>query len=505
MAVPLVRIRSLNDQPVRPKRNYVLYWMTAFRRARSNFSLERAIEHARRLDRPLLVFEALRLRYPFACDRFHAFILQGMAENARRFSKTPAHYFPFVELKADEGKGLLEALAKHACVVVSDDWPGFFIPSMQAAAASRLDVHCEVVDSNGLYPMWHTPRVFSTAHSFRIHLQKVLAPHLQQMPLENPFENVSLQKLAKLPKRVTARWNPASSELLEGKASTLERLAIDHSVLPVPVKGGSKAGEARLQLFVSQKLSHYADERNEPEIDGTSALSPYLHFGHISSHQLFESIAKHERWKVNSLGKSIGGAKAGWWKLSPSAEMFVDQFVTWRELAFNMASHLPDDFQLLDSLPRWARDTISAHAADRRPFLYSVTQLEEARTHDPLWNAAMGQLKSDGWFHNALRMLWGKKIYEWSQSAQHALEAMEYLMGKYALDGRDPVSTSGYFWVLGRYDRAWGPKRPVFGKLRFMSSTNAAKKMAVKKYIAKYQARHGDLVAPLSKEELPNE
>jgi deoxyribodipyrimidine photo-lyase len=151
-----------------------------------------------------------------------------------------------------------------------------------------------------------------------------------------------------------------------------------------------------------------------------------------------------------------------------------------------MASHRPADFTSLDSLPAWAKQTIAAHAADARPRRYTFAQLEAGQTHDPLWNAAQGQLVREGWFHNYLRMLWGKKIYEWSADAGEALNTMERLMGRYSLDGRDPVSWSGYFWVLGRYDRAWGPERPIFGKLRYMSSENTARKLHVKQFIARY-------------------
>src|SRR5689334_7283748 len=81
--VPAVRIRFANDAPVRPERGHVLYWMVAARRARSNFALQRAVELARELNRPLLVFEPLRAGYAWASDRMHAFVLQGMADNAK--------------------------------------------------------------------------------------------------------------------------------------------------------------------------------------------------------------------------------------------------------------------------------------------------------------------------------------------------------------------------------------------------------------------------------------
>ena len=121
--VPPDRIRPANDAPVRPERAYVLYWMVASRRTRANFALERAVELALELARPLIVFEPLRVGYPMASDRLHAFMLQGMADNARAFARTPARYFPYVEATPGEGRGLLEALAANADAVVTDDAP----------------------------------------------------------------------------------------------------------------------------------------------------------------------------------------------------------------------------------------------------------------------------------------------------------------------------------------------------------------------------------------------
>lgn len=480
--VPKGRVRVLNDASPQ-NRDYILYWMTSFRRAKSNFALDRAIELAKQMKRPLLVFEALRVGYEFANDRLHTFVLEGMHDNERAFQDSAVKYLPYVERKVGEGKGLMEALVKRACIVVGDDWPCFFVPKMQQALAARIDCRFEVVDSNGLYPMHDTPRVFTTAHSFRVHLQKVLPAHLMQFPTEHPLSRLELPTFdAPLPKQ----WK-------FGLDVAVADLPVDHSVPAVPIPGGSAAAEKRLAHFISKILPTYADSRNEPELDGTSALSPYLHFGHLSTHQVFTEVVRTEKWSVEKLGPSIGGAKEGWWQLSPHAEGYLDQLVTWRELSFNMTSHRPDDYRSLDELPDYARETIAKHAKDVRKVTYTLKQLEEGRTHDRLWNAAMGQLRETGWFHNYLRMLWGKKIYEWSKSAADALHAMEYLMGKYSIDGRDPISYSGYFWILGRYDRAWGPEREVFGTLRYMSSDNTAKKLDVKKYMDRFAPENGSL------------
>jgi deoxyribodipyrimidine photo-lyase len=117
--------------------------------------------------------------------------------------------------------------------------------------------------------------------------------------------------------------------------------------------------------------------------------------------------------------------------------------------------------------------------------------LERAETYDPLWNAAQNQLVREGRMHNYMRMLWGKKVLEWSASPPEAIESLIHLNNKYAVDGRNPNSYSGIMWCLGRYDRAWGPERPIFGKIRYMSSDNTARKFKVQGYLVKYATGAG--------------
>ena len=163
----------------------------------------------------------------------------------------------------------------------------------------------------------------------------------------------------------------------------------------------------------------------------------------------------------------------------------MDQLVTWRELGYNMCRWRADHDRY-DSLPDWAVRTLRDHFDDTRDHLYSLQEFEAAETHDELWNAAQRQLRVDGSIHNYLRMLWGKKILHWSKSPLEALRIMIELNNKYALDGRDPNSYSGIFWILGRYDRPWGPERPIFGKVRYMSSRNTRRKLKVAGYLDRY-------------------
>ncbi len=487
-----VRVRAVNDRPIRFDRSYVVYWMIAARRPAWNFALDRALDHARSLRKPLVVFEALEVDYPWASDRLHCFVIHGMHDNATAFAGTPVTYFPYVEPRPGDGRGLLEAFATAACVVVTDDFPCFFLPHIVSAAATRLDVRLEVVDGNGLIPLSAPDRAFTTAASFRRFVQRTLPQHLKAIPRARPLDQVSLESLRVLPRVVTDRWAAASPESLADAASTARALPIDHSVPPVALRGGARAARLALERFVADRLPSYGDLHNEPEADITSRLSPYLHFGHLSAHHVFDCVMRHERWSLRRIaGVPAHGAREGWWGTSGPAERFLDQLIVWRELGYNMCAARPDDYDRYESLPDWAAVTLRAHRRDTRPHVYDREALERGATHDALWNAAQGQLLREGWFHNYLRMLWGKKILEWSKTPQDALERMIAIMNRWSLDGRDPNSYSGYFWTLGRYDRPW-PERPIFGTVRSMSSANTARKIAVRKYIATFAPRLDD-------------
>jgi len=484
--VPSIRIRGRNGAEERREGRYVVYWMTAARRLGWNFGLQRAVEVANRRGLPLVILEAVRAGYEWASDRHHAFLLDGMREHeAALRERAGVRYFPYVEEAAGEGSGLLEALAADAALVVTDDWPCFFLPRMQEAVASRLSVRLEAVDGNGLYPMRDTRRVFPVAHAFRRHLQKSLAPHLERLPLESPLDALTVATRPELPSGVADRWRDAS-DALRGGGPDLSSLPIDHAVAPVDRRGGTAAARRRLAAFLAEDLARYGERRNEPEADAASNLSPWLHFGHVSAHEIFAAIARREEWSPASLSDEVDGKRRGWWGLSEPAEAFLDELVTWREVGFNRCAH-SDDYDRYESLPDWARETLERHASDEREHVYDLAAFDAAATHDDLWNAAQVQLRREGRIHNYLRMLWGKKILHWTEGPREALAIMVELNNRYALDGRDPNSWSGIFWCLGRYDRAWGPERPVFGKVRYMSSDNTRRKYAVDRYIARYR------------------
>jgi deoxyribodipyrimidine photo-lyase len=478
------RIRRLNDAPVRRSGSYVLYWMTAARRRGWNFGLQRAVDYAARLERPLLVFEAVRLRYPHASKRLHRFLLEGMLDNARAFGDGLCSYLPFVEEVAGEGATLLDRLADDACVVVTDDSPIDFLSGIPGRVAPRLGVRLETADSNGLIPLRSSDRIWKTAHAFRRQLHRWLPEVLEAAPRPDPLAALPPRHSVQLPTAILERWPDTRRRL--SLSDPLAGLGLDTVPRPTTTVGGTEAAVHALSRFVSTVLPRYGAGRNCPDDDAGSGISPYLHFGHLSTHQVLEAVAAAESWTIGHVDPDATGKRAGWWGMSEAAESFLDELVTWRELGYQSAATLGSAYATYEGLPDWARDTLEDHAHDPRPEVYSFEQLEGAETSDRLWNAAQTQLLRDGTIHGYLRMVWGKRILEWTRHPREAMDVMIALNDRWALDGRDPNSYTGIGWVLGRHDRPWGPERPIFGKVRYMSSQNTARKLRLREYLDRY-------------------
>ncbi len=478
------RLRTVNAGDVRPAGDYVLYWMVAARRARFNFALERAVDWAHELHRPLLVVEPLRVDYRWASDRFHSAILQGMVDNRAAFAAAGVAYHPWVEPCRGAGTGMFAAFASRACVVVTDASPVHFLPRWLAAVQKCPGPRMEAIDGHGIFPLAATPGPFATAHAFRRFLQAHLPPGLEDWPEADPLRRAPPAPHDGL--SLPTQWPAAPLDRLASGPEALAELPIDHSVPPVARRSGPVAATRALEGFVSENLAHYADKRGDLASDALSGLSAHLHFGHISAHELVEAVTRAAGSTVGDPRGRATGKKIGWWGLPASSEMVLDEAVTWRELGAVQAHHCPGTHDGYEAVPGWARITLDAHAEDERPVLYDLATLSSAGTHDPLWNAAQRQLVREGRIHNYLRMLWGKKVIEWSPSPAEAFARLTELNNRYALDGRDPNSASGISWCFGHYDRPWGPVRPIFGTVRYMSSANTQRKMDTRTYVQRY-------------------
>lgn len=473
------RVSVARDLPVRADGTHVLYWMISARRTRWSHALDHALDHARRLKRPLLVLEPLRLGYRWASPRHHRFVVEGMADQRAAFAAAGVRYHPYVERVEGEGQGLLHALARDASVVVTDHFPAFFLPKMVSAAARDLPARLEVVDGNGLLPLSAVPRAFPTAALFRRHLQRTLPDHLARRPVADPLAGYALGT-APLCAEVLRRW-PAADDLLDDP-ELVRRLPLEGPG-PVAVRGGARAADTVLAPFLEHRLPRYT-ERNHPDADAASGLSPWLHFGHVSPHEVARAVLDREGWDPGRLGRPTG-SREGWWGLSEAAEAFLDELVTWRETGFAYAHHRPDHLSYA-SLPDWARATLARHATDPRGGTVDLATLEEARTADPVWNAAQRELRATGRIHNYLRMLWGKKVLQWAPSPEVAWAWLFELNDRWAIDGRDPNSSTGISWVFGRFDRPWGPERPIFGTVRYMTSDSTTRKLRMKAWLERW-------------------
>lgn len=479
---PNHRVKILKALPVNEKGDFVLYWMTAYRRIGWNFSLDRSIDWARKLNKPLVILEALRCAHQWSSVRFHNFVMDGMRDNLLVAQNIGIVYHPYLEPYPGAGKGLLRELSRKACVVVTDFFPCFFLPKMNMAATQQVACRMEQVDSVGLLPCFETDQTFVSAFSFRRFLQKFLPRFILETPRESPLKTVKTKSGGILPEDVLIKWPAVDNSLLISSNRDLSKLPINHNISVAETKGGSFNASETLGSFLKQRLKRYSDGRNDVDHPAVSGLSPYLHWGHISTHEIFWTLMRSENWTPDRLSQKSHGKKSGWWGASQNAEAFIDELVTWRELGFNMCAS-NQNYASFNSIPDWALKTLNDHRSDPREHYYELEDFEYARTHDKIWNAAQNELVRTGKIHNYLRMLWGKKILEWSISPERALEIMIELNNKYALDGRDPNSYSGIFWVMGRYDRPWGPERSIFGKVRYMSSKRTAAKIHLTNYL----------------------
>jgi deoxyribodipyrimidine photo-lyase len=228
----------------------------------------------------------------------------------------------------------------------------------------------------------------------------------------------------------------------------------------------------RLHFFCNELLENYDNDRNHPEIDGSSKMSPYLHFGHIGS---------------QTIALAVDAAAKKSPKLRAARDSYFNELIAWRELSVNFVRYQPE-YDSPGCADNWAQQTIAEHDKDQREKLYKLPALENGETYDELWNAAQLQMVRHGWMHNYLRMYWAKKILEWTPNVRIAMKVAIYLNDKYELDGRDPGGYAGIAWsMLGKFDRAWFD-RPIFGKRRYMSGASTGKKFNSKAYIAQIAA-----------------
>jgi len=450
------RVRRLNEAPEGQGR-YVLYWMQASQRTRSNHALEHAVRRADALGLPLVVCFGLMDDYPEANARHYTFLLEGLADVARNLA---ARGIAFVVRRGSPPDVALH-YAKGAAIIVCDVGYLRHQRRWRNAVADGALVTVVEVESDVVIPLdIVSEKQEYAARTIRPRSRKHWAEYLKPLALRNP-------------KRSALHLDVAGDIDVSDPAAALARLTVDRSVPPSPhFHGGEDRAAILLADFCARRLPGYAAARSEPAAAHTSTLSAYLHFGQVSPLEIALAI----------LAAGAGGGAS----TEADRDAYLEELIVRRELACNYVAHSPH-YDAYAGLPEWARKTLSEHRNDPRPALYPLAALESAATADPYWNAAQREMTLTGFMHNTMRMYWGKKILEWTPSPEEAFARTLHLNNKYFLCGRDPNAYTNVAWIFGLHDRPWACRK-VFGTIRYMAATGLERKFDINAYVRRVDA-----------------
>ncbi|CAM4090657.1 deoxyribodipyrimidine photo-lyase [Deinococcus marmoris] len=443
----------IHDSRIQPLRSgapakgaFVLLWVQASVRTRDNHALEYAVRQANERGLPLVAVFGLTPDYPEANARHFQYLLEGLRDLRANLA---ARGIPLSIRLGKPPEMVLEAAREGAALVVTD--VGYL--NVQRAWRDWLKAQLEVpfvqVESEAVIPVHSVSgKQEYAARTIRPKIHRLWHEYL--VPLEE--HELAAQ---------TDDWEAGLD--VGDPAALVKTLPVDHGVPPGTEAGGEDAALERVSEFIELDLAQYDARRNDPNVEGSSRLSAYLHYGHLSP--LTAALAAREH----------GG---------PGADAFLEELIVRRELSFNLCTFNPQ-YDQYDGLPDWARKTLEEHAGDRREYLYTREQFDAAQTHDPYWNAAQNQMVRTGRMHNYMRMYWGKKILEWTPNPRDAYAEMVWLNNRYEQDGRDANSYAGMGWVLGLHDRPWA-RRPIFGMVRYMNAGGLKRKFDADAYAARW-------------------
>jgi deoxyribodipyrimidine photo-lyase len=435
----LQRARLLNDKVEKP--GPIIYWMSRDQRAHDNYSLLFAQELALKRRQKLYVTFDLADSFLNSGDRQYNFMLKGL-----EFLRTELKNIniPFYFFSGRPEEEIPKFLAKtDAGILVTDFDPLRIKREWKRKVAKKINIQFYEVDAHNIIPCWITSQKLEFgAYTIRPKINRLLPiyleeyPRIKMMPASN-FHNDSSYK-----------------NVMIGDSHEKET----YRIMP-----GEMAAINKLNDFLENKIDKYSIDKNDPNKDCQSGLSPYLHFGQISAQRIALNI---EKSKYNTASK----------------ELFLEELIVRKELSDNFC-HYNENYNSFEGFPNWAKETLNQHRKDKREFIYSVEKFEKGKTHEDLWNAAQLEMVNTGRMHGYMRMYWAKKILEWSPSPEDALKTALYLNDKYELDGRDPNGYAGCAWSIGGvHDRAWF-ERPVFGKVRYMNMNGAGRKFDINSYI----------------------
>ena len=441
------RVKNLSSFEIKNKK-YVLYWMQSSQRIDYNLALTYAILKANKLNRPIIAFFGITPTYPKANLRHYQFMLEGLKEVNNSLEEIGVK---MIILEKSPEKGVVD-LAKDSCLIVADKGYLKTIKQWHKFAAEQVRCPLVQVEDNVVVPVEEASgKEEYSAATIRPKIMKKRQSYLTKLSKTKPVRN-------------SLDLEFASLDLKDDGLLTSDR-KIDRSVKTVSYfKGGSNEASKHLENFITNKLSDYPEHKNDPNADCLSNLSPYLHFGQISPIYITLEI----------LGAPVSEA---------AKQAYLEELIVRRELAINYVN-FNQNYDYFKGLPEWAKRTLLSHKKDPREYLYSLQEMENAKTHDPYWNAAQNEMRITGKMHGYMRMYWGKKLIEWTDNPETAFKIALYLNDKYELDGRDPNGYAGVAWCFGKHDRPW-KERPIFGIVRYMTSDGLRRKFDADKYVQK--------------------
>lgn len=442
----LKRLRKLND--IEYSAGSVVYWMSRDQRVQDNWAFIFAYQFALERQLPLSIIFVLADNYPNANNRNLGFMLEGLSEVT---TKTAEINIPLVLLRGNPKVEICKYIESNQVgLLVADFDPLKVKTKWKKEVAGKINIPFVEVDAHNIVPTFYasTKQEFG-AYTIRPKINKLLGEFLEDFPgIEYyPYNNSEI----------------ISENSIEATLNSLDKSNHPNRML---IKSGSKNAEIQLQNFIKFKLKYYAELRNYPNLDYQSNLSPYLHFGQISAQRIALEVMSYD-------------------EQSDSTASFLEELIIRRELSDNFCLY-NDNYDNFAGFPDWARKTLDEHRLDKREYLYTLDQLENADTHDIYWNASQIEMLSTGKMHGYMRMYWCKKILEWTESPEQAIEFAIYLNDKYQLDGRDPNGYAGVAWSIGGvHDRAWG-ERAIFGKIRYMNDKGLVRKFDMKPYLERF-------------------
>ncbi len=468
-----LRTRRLTDRRIITRgRDYVLCWLMQALRAEENPALDAAIALGNERGLPVVVLHTLENRYPYASHRIHRFMLEASQALGPGVRARDLRFVRYVRLGPVDGDapGTVEIaarLAKRAAAVIVDDVPTFVTRAYADALAGALDRAVLAVDACCLVPMNGFEKRLGATKAFR-------AAHTPQRALH--LDTELRQELAA--ERFEGDLDVEHVEIEDLDAEALDRFIaacdVDMTVPPAPdFRGHRSAALDRLAFAVEQTVGRYKWTRNNPATpDGTSKLSPWMHFGVLSPREVARAVVDAaEAGAIHSAAK---------WK-------FLDETLTWREYYYHRCRH-DAAFSRYAGLPAWARETLAAHADDPRPDLQSLDALVHGETADPVWNAAQKQFLLDGWMNNNLRMYWVKQILPWCATPETAFATACYLNDRLSLDGRDAATYGGIRWGFGDSKKAYR-ETPIFGWVPEKTASALNKREGVPAWLETQAAR----------------